>query len=331
MTGQIRGLECFTNGRNLGKKGCPYKPGPTVGIILVPFDFSSPALATSDDATIKAGLINLITAQLHNDSYAARFQHIGKFVDFEDKSEEPTMETRGYGKKTMINRGVQVHEYMHDEGSDYHNALKTFDGKHDQYKVLRYDAQGVITGANKYDATTGQVVGIQGIELDALNVYDRKEADYAVSSRFRVGFTFADSAELNEEMFAIATGINVAALCELNSVIDVMLTSFTVSTTRVHDFIVRTANGSINLGDTFGATLADSTAWVAYNKTSGVSIAVTSVAYNANSKKYTVTFTAGAGYVNGQVAVVRLADVSVLAGLDVEFYESDAVESTMLS
>jgi len=164
-TGQIRGLQCFIDLRNTGRSGCTYKPKFKKGHILVPYAWFLTVTPIMTDADIATALEAAIIAGLHNDDPLLRWQFIGKYEGFEDKSEAPTMQKKGYGNSVKVNDGTYVHEYMHGNGQDYHNVLRTYDGKQDQFKVLAVDPSGIVDGANQY-GTPGRIVGIQGIELD---------------------------------------------------------------------------------------------------------------------------------------------------------------------
>jgi glucosamine 6-phosphate synthetase-like amidotransferase/phosphosugar isomerase protein len=94
-------------------------------------------------------------------------------------------------------------------------------------------------------------------------------------------------------------------------------------------FQLKAGSGSVNLGDTFGSTLANIGAFVAANKGSGTSVAITSVTYSAVTKLYTVTLTAGAGYVVGQTLKFNLNTVTALTVLLISYYEGKEIEIVM--
>lgn len=327
---QIAGLKCFSKGRSTGRAGCKFMPGVAKMHVLVPYDWSLDITPGMSDDAIVAALVAAIVAGETEDVYASRFQPIGRYISFDDKSEAPTVQSFNLGSKSKVNDGVYIHEYTYDEGGlDQHIAIRSFDGKNDQYKTLIIDSAGVVYSTNKYDES-GALTAIQGIELSALDVYPFKSATYPTEAEFRVGYTYANASELNEDLFAIKVGSSIFSIIDANRVIDLVLIPFTATGARVHPFIIETVSGSINVADTLGAALEDPTAIVAVNKTSGVSIAVTSIALNALTKKYVVTFTAGSGYVATQVALVKMGSVSALEALDAEFYDgSTIVEITM--
>ena len=331
MSEQIRGLQILTNGRNTGRAGISLMPGFIKGDLLVPFGWSVAVGAGDSDATIVANVLTAITTGLINNSHLARFQFIGKYITFDDKSEAPTMQKFNLGGTSKVNDGKYIHEYTYDNGGvDYHNAVRTYDRKEDQYKVIRIDGAGVIYGVNQYD-NTGALIGFQGIELDNLNVYPRKEATFTTEAEYRVGYTFTDPLEMNDNMFAVATGINVFDLIENNLVVDITLVPFAFTATKVLPVMIKTVSGNVNLADTLGAALNDPTAIVAVNGISGVSVAVTSVALNPLTKKYVITFTTGAGYVATQPLLVSMGSVSALAALNAEYYDGSPIVTVIMT
>jgi hypothetical protein len=131
-------------------------------------------------------------------------------------------------------------------------------------------------------------------------------------------------------MFAVATGVNLFTIIEANLVVDIKLIPFTATSARVHPFHITTLSGNVNVADTLGDLLEDITLVSFVNKTTGVAIGVTSVVLNPLTKKYVVTFTAGSGYVSGQIATGRMGSISALAALGAEYFDgSTLVDITM--
>lgn len=329
MYDQIRNLMCFTNLRNTGRRGCKYDPRFAKLHILVPAAWYMDVTPVMTDEVISADLIAAIIAGLNDDDETTRFQIIGPYTGFEDKSEAPTMQKKGYGSSTKINDGTYIHEYTHSNGIGYHNSLRSYDGRHGEYKVLSIDASGVITGSN---GTGGgpTTPAIRGLELSNLNVFPYKAANFETEAEYRIGFTFAEPKEFNENGFAVATGdTKLVSKFEAAAVVDTVLLNTGSSATRTFEFRITTANGGVNLYDTYGATLADTTLFVAARQSNGAAITITSITANAITKDYSFLFAVGGGYSATAKAVLKMAAVSVLAAEDIEFYASDDVVFVM--
>jgi hypothetical protein len=317
---KLAGLKCFTNGRSTGQRGCKFFPKNAKAHILVPYNWSVTVLPTDSDATIAAAVIaDLKTKMVHN-TYLSAAQLIGKYINYEDKSEAAVMQSFNLQKKTKIQRTKYMLEYQHDNGQDFHNVLLTFQGKEDSYKCLIVEDGGIIRGTNVYDSN-GLLTAIAGIELDGIDVNDMKEGTPAAQAEFKWTLTYANANELNEDAFVIATGQNVYSVLDPYQVVDVQAIPFTATAARVHPVMLKTEAGDINLADTLGTALNDASIIAsAVNDTSGVAIAVTSVAVNVATGKYVITFTAGAGYVAGQTATIVWGSVAAFHALGADYY-----------
>lgn len=326
---KIAGLQCSTNVRSSGTKGCAFFPGNVKGHIVVPYDFAVAVAETDSDETIATNIVAAIQAAFGADAYAEAAQFFGKYVGFEDKSEVAPMQKYNYNISTKVGRTKYVHEYQHRKGQDYHNFMLTFQGKHEDYKVIQVEDGGRIRGVKKY-STAGALTHFMGLELDGIDVHDTIASTIDQEAGFKVALTYANAAEMNEDAFVVATGVNMFDVIAAVEVTDLYAIPFTAAA-RVHPIMIKTIDGSVNVANTLG-TLLDDTSLIksCVNKTSGVAIAVTSVAVNTLTGKYMVTFTAGSGYVNAQTAIIEFADVSDLHALDADWYRfPKKIEVTM--
>ncbi len=333
MPRSITGIKCFTDGRNTGRAGCPYKPGLIKADILVPWDFAVTVDPLDTDADILDNLMTALATIINVDNYQHRAQLIGRYISFEDKSEAPNMQKQGYGGQTKTNDGKTIHEHTYDNGGqDYHNAVRTFDGKVDTYKVIRVENTDTLRMCKVSDPANPGALLLQGIELEDLNVYPYKAANYTTEAEYRLGLTFADNDELNANMFAIATGQNILAILEALQVIDVSVGADASTGTAEFPLFLKTINGNVNLSDTLGDVIADPTAFAFTNGTSGATVDVLSVSRNPISKVYTVTLDVmSAGYNVGDNAVGGLAPVSALEALDAEYFEGNNTVALLMN
>ena len=323
----IRGLKCLTNRRNTGLQGCSFIPKHKRGCFLVPYDFSVTVNDNMTDDAVVAAILAALDAALLNDNPALRAYFIGGFVGFEDKSEAENMQKFGFGTSQPTNRGKIMHEYQIDpqKGFGYFAALHTFDLQHEDFKIVTIDTTRIY-GCNK--KSNGVLVAFQGQELDLLHVPDMKEPNYTEAVKYVLSLGYANNEELNEELFAVDMGQNMLTYGKAHTISDVLLTG-SFSATRVLKLKARTVIGGVNMGTLYGTELEDSTLYTFNNKLSGVAVAVTSNAYDPITGIWTITLTAGSGYVATQTLVVKYVAPSALVAGDVGYYESNTMEIVM--
>ena len=322
--------DCLSKRRNTGwlPESCIFDPSTFKGSILVPYGFSFACTANSTDATIRAAAIAAITAALANDNPLLRAYVIGQYVNFDDKSEAQVMQKYNYGVEEEANRGKIKYEFqVKNGGLGYFLALKSFHALQDMFKVIHFDDKRVYC-TNKVDGT-GALVGGQGFSLDFLNVPDFGAAKYDARAMYKIGFNHSNGGELNEEIFAIDLKQNVLSLCKSNAVIDVKLQG-SMTGTRIAKVSIKTLIGGVDLGAKYTTLLADTTLYVAANKTTGAAITISSIgAYDPITGTYTFTFASTGGYSVGQTLTLRTAAVSAMNTATVGNLESNVLELVM--
>jgi len=298
---------------------------------MVPFDWSVEVSPTDSDETIAANVMAALKEVIHADLYTSCGQLVGKYINFEDKSEEQVMQKFNLQKTTKVQRKKYMHEYQHDRGLDYHNVLLTLDGKEDMYKAVIIENGGIIRGVKVTD-TNGILTAFAGIELDKINTLDMKDGTPETISEFKWMLIYANASELNEDTFVVGTSLNVYSELEPFAVVDLKAIPFSATSNFTHPIMIETEDGTLNVGDTLGDILADTDLIAtATNDLSGLDLDLLSVSYNAGTKKYILVFDSGGGYVHGQVATLTFASTSVLHGLDADYYRiRKSIKITML-
>ena len=315
----IKGLTNNAVGLNTGKTPESLLPSLVVSGILVPFDWTFPVGVGDSDTTILANLETALSALLLNDSYEARGFYVGPFETFNDKSEATTYQTLGYGRKVKTQRMIITKEYqILDGGVQYWKAIQSFTGKIDQYKWLEIDNQGILYGTSTVDIVTGDITGMQGITLSALEPQDRKQANKSTVEEYILNMTFQDSGEVNENLYTIETGIELDAYVDDLGVQDVTMTPFGVMVATVVGLRVRSGDGGVDICLTIpGMLVADNL--VAVNASTGVAVPISSVAIVGNMLN--VTFGTTGGWDVGETVQIGLAAVSVLVTAGFSYYE----------
>jgi len=285
-----------------------------------------PITPLQSDAEIVANILAALRTGLINNNPLERIYFVGTFIGFDDKSEAPAAQKFGYGGQKMVNEGRYIHEYTYDNGGlGYNNAIRTFSGKQDQYKVVRITGKQ-IEGANYVGEGT---FGFQGAELDNLFVYPMKAPNYTEEPKFIISQEYAKISELNEELFVIDCGRDMLSFGKQYSIYDVELqgdfTGENIVTLRA-----KTVIGGVNIGDLFGSLLESHLLYRVNNKRTGVAIAITSIAYDDVTKTWTITLTSGAGYIPGDIAQISYVTVGELDDAGMSYYESNTLELVMV-
>lgn len=316
----VKGIAAGAAGLNSGKVDGALFASLVVSGIFVPYDWYFAVAITDSDVTILANLQTQLSAVLLHDTYASRGHYVGPFEAFTDRSEATTYQTLGYGRKVKTQRRIITKEYQILEGGlQYWRSIQSFEGKIDQYKWLEIDSEGVLYGTYERDATTGAVIGLTGFRLSALEPQDRVQANRNTVEEHILNLTFQDSAEANEDLYAIESGIDLDAFVADLGIIDVVMKETGVMASHVLDIRVLAGDGSIDITQTLPLLLAAANL-VAYNDSSGTAVGITSAAIVGN--KLRVTFNTGsAGWSVGTIVNVGLASVSTLVTAGFKYYE----------
>ena len=318
---RIAGLTNAAQGANTGKNTTPLQPQLIRGSILVPYGWTMAIAPGDTDATIVANLQAALLAVQTNVSYVSRGHYIGPYETYEDKMTAPTVQTLGYGKEVETDRGRYNDEFIFDEGGiDYHKSVLTFRGKHNQYKRLDIDLSGNVQGACTYD-TTGKFTGIQGFALSRLYPHDRKNANKTTEMEYRIAYSLRNSAEYNENLCIIETGVDMIAFVENLGVQDVAITPTGAMVAHVVDCIITAEDGGINLALTLPSMMVAASFVFTNLETGSTAVTLTSVAVVGNKVRFTFA-AAGAGWVLGNHVQIALTDVTTLATAGFKYYET---------
>jgi hypothetical protein len=335
----IKGLKTQGRGSNTGKPAQAFDPSLLKGAILVPFAWNVP-IAPGDTDTI---IINRILASLFGVGsapgtaiavdYAQRSFYIGPFEQFDDKSDAPTIQTLGYGKKIDTFRGVYNLDFIFDQGGvDYFHSVLSFRGKKDVYKLVLFGANGELWCTKQFD-NNGNIIGMQGVQMSRLYPNDFKFGNEKSEALYGVSFSLSNSKEINENAFVVLTNMDLVSYIEGYGIQDVYLNvplTLGVPTPIVHaaGTLAVTplfAGGGLNL-ETVLPALATPSAWAATNNVTGAAITITSV--TATPGVFTFLFdvtTLGTMFTAGQSVVLKLLNVPALGVLGYQWYESNAV------
>jgi hypothetical protein len=311
----------FTKHANTGKASVTYDPSPIRGGFLAPVANSIITPANQTGPALQA----FIQAQLTHDDPKMRWQQIGPFEQMDDKSEAPQKQTLGYGRSFITDRGKIGLEFTYLEGGfDYHMSILNYNGAQSQYKWFEYDSTTNLIAAQALDASGN----MKGISLSQIFAYDVKEANRTTVPEYRLALMFLTNAERNENRFVLKTGFDFISAFEGIGVQDVVLQNVTPVGTAAGTYHIAATvgGGAIDLVNTLQSTLAVTAAQAITNAQTGAAITITSVALNGTKTAMVIvldkTDTDYPAVAAGSYVSFGLALVSVLAGLNMKYYEA---------
>ena len=316
---------------NTGKMSNPLYAGLVISGMLIPYNASMTVNPGDSALTVVANLQTWLSGMLLNDTPSSRAFYIGPFDAFNDKSEATTYQTLGYGKKVKTQRQIITKEYqIVDGGVQYWRAIQSFTGKIDQYKWVEFDNQGVFYGTNQTNATTGAIIGVQGIQLSALEPQDRKQANKSTVEEHILNLSFQNSGEVNEDLFTIESGIELDLFVNDLGLQDVSIVATGAMVAKVVSFAITTGDGAINLCTALPAMIVAASFVLTNLETGSTAITVTSWTIVAGVATLTLSG-AGAGWVPGDHLLVKLALPSVLSAAGFKYYESNTASVVMVA
>lgn len=308
---ELNKLNCGTSKANTGYGDCVLNFGKIIGAIEVPFDL---VLTQTELSDLQKTLIDLIQA----DSKGKRIYPFPTFEAITDNSQDPTLQSLGYGSQQVVKDGNYNWVFQYINGAlCVSNKLRTHSNSYG--KFLFFDDKNVLFGTTGY--TNTGIKGISGITMDVFYPFPWKANDGTNVTSFRVLFDFK-SPQVNEYLAYVQADFNLTTLMGLENAI---LSVLSGPTTGVVQIGVSTGCSQENLYDELGADLAVSNLWAAYNDATGVAIPITSVAVNNGLKGYTVTLdTADPAYVavtaTGKIRL-ELVGPTELAAADITGFE----------
>lgn len=301
--------------RNTGFGNCVVDIGTMRGIFYVP---KGTVLTTASIAAFKTALAALIA----NDDPYLRGYPVHGFVGPTDSSEDLTIQTFPYGGKAVVKEGDYDWLFQFTNGKFCLNiALRGMNGIDQDFFI--YDANARIYGTDPGDGTDT----IKAIEPTLKWTAPFKLPDGSAVTVYGTRVAFAPY-QINEGVRFVDLGGNggLAYIKSLKGLQDIALTKISRAT-NVMKIGTYTSCGSIDLSGAsyFQTLLASASLWRVYAPT-GNAITITSVAYDANVKGFTVTVDAtDPDYVAGDTFTVTLAPVSVLVAAGIIGFEGGTV------
>ena len=298
--------------RNAGIANVVFNLNKMANVMLIPKGEVIPASAFAD-------LKTYIQGKLFADNYAERWQLFPKAVGVESAGEAAKTETSGFGDtRTVQGAKIAWSPTFWAGGKNFHTSARAFNGMADAFDLLYFDEKGVLCGT-LVEGSNSTADGLKGYALADIFTDTAMQPDGSKGSETKTRFALADESEFNDHFAFLETSITVS---QLKSVVDVDLSL--VSNDGAGILVIAPKAGAENLVARFPTALNGLTAWVAQRMDTGATVAISAVtAVPGLGFRVTHTIT---GIPAATQIQTRLASVTILKGLGVEGFESDAIE-----
>lgn len=298
---------CATEGANTGGIDCDPVRGLPLQLIPGSASFTPTDYATN--ATLEAAFLDKIIQP------AGSSDKLFPFPVIQANSPKTTAAkyaTLGYGLEIKILRSKPGYEFEVLAGSALEKKLIKFDGL--QIPLFIFDDKSRIWGVTDSQANFKGAKYLVGVEPK-----DFEDANAAKTTKITI--SIIDSRDFVENAKFADTSFNTSDIVGLN---DVDLYEAVVSATNVRHIGVRiitsNINSFLNIGDTYSTELANAALWTAKTGVGfATDIAITSVAWDATNKCWTVTIdsTAYTALASGDKIEIALVDTIALNTADV--------------
>lgn len=326
MSGLQNVAICNTKGAgNTGFGSCVVDIGYIAAIWFAPDNFKIPTASITAATT---GALAVINAAILNDLPAQRLYPVPGIVKLTDGTEADTIVTYPDGTKALVKEGRYALTLQFVKGAfclSY--RLRMANGLNRSFFLIDKNGRiyGTDTGDGKVTAIKPDFAWTNGFKFnDGTN-----PAEYSTMVEF-------DKTYLNDypSFLDFKNNGGYAALLAMSGLQDVVIEKVTRSV-AVINVTAKTACGTTNLFDLYGATLASGSLWVAYTDsvitpgTPGNALTIVSVASNTNAKAYTITIdTTDPDYVVGAPIWIGLAGPTETQPALLAGYESNLVSIT---
>lgn len=300
---------CSSIGANTGAIDCDPTRGLPVQIIAGSASFAPSDYATN--ATFEAAFQSKLKQATGSSDKLFPFPVIQGNTD---KTTAAKMATLGYGLQLKLLRSKAGYEFDVLAGSSLEKKLIAFDGLIVPCFIM--DDKSKIWGILDSDKNFKAAKYLVGVEPKGFE-------DGNSAKTTKISLSIIDSRDFVENAEFAGTSFNASDIVGLN---DVLLYEAVASTTNVKSIGLKISTSNIlsflNVADTteFQALLASSTLWTAKTGASfATALAITSVAYDATNKCWTVTFdsTAYNALATGAQIELALVDAPTLDAADV--------------
>lgn len=296
---------------NIGFKGCNNEPDFLKYIVFVPKGTTIPAASLLTQAAFNT----YVDAALESDTRADRWFITPLLGEFKNNTEAPKIKDMD-GLKLLSQMMPYNWEWRLAPGNKcIHKKLKTFHQQQSNYDCFVIDANGLWMGWED-PSDTGKM---KAYTVDSIIIADWDPKVSGETNKYSIMLAFGDNKQFNDYWANFASTRSAGTLVGLTDVslsqgVDTAGTAI-VNTTSYIYVRANVACGGTNMGDLFGDTLDDTTAWLVTNS-SGGSVSLTGVTYNTTTKNFRLA--SSTAFTSAATFNVKMAAPSVLTGLDAD-------------
>lgn len=270
---------------NTGVPPCYFEPKNIVGAIIVHPTKAYTAAQVTDLATFKAALLAdaLVVGN-------GRIFPVFRFNAITDNSEDATVQTTGYGEKSISREGDYDWTFQYFDGGACLNAnLRKFNDL--KYKVFFVDRDNNIFGTKN---SSGDFVGIT---TSFIFTHKWKVNDGTNSTTYRIQFSLPKPEEINDAGKLAFVAANFDFETEIKGLLDLEVYQISLAF-GVATVGVRLNCGKTDLHATYATELADTNLWVVTDA-NGATVVISSVTDNPTAGGWDIAFTGtGTHYIN---------------------------------
>lgn len=301
----LNSKNCAVGGGNTGYGDCFVDLKNIVGGILVPAGREYTPDETASAATMLAAIQADILAAATSRAYP-----LASFEGLTDNTEDPTIQTLGYGGLAVTREGLYNLTLQFIQGGlCLSKSLRKFNSSN--RSVLLFDASGLLVG---WKSGTN----LKGIPLDMFYQRPFRLNDGTNVTNYSTQLVFKPQ-YLNDLIGFIE--MSIGDLSALRGLQDIVLSETTGSNLPILKIKAKTGCAGTDLYDLFSTELADADLWTARNL-DGEEIAITSVVVDAGLKAWTVTVdSADPNYPVSGPVIISLAPPTDLAAEGIDGYE----------
>lgn len=308
----INEIQCLASDLNTGLARCTAQMGLVKLAIGVPKGTYVTNANMADPSTY-------ILAKIHHDTPAVRWYPSPLFMGVEINNTEAATQSFGYGGTVRVGEDKSSWMFQVIQGDRCgYDAIRKFHKQHESLDFYYVDAQGQLMGHYR---TVSSELRLYAYSFDDIYVPTPKPGTGSAAPEHKISFMFEDDTQLADRFGLVQTGLDLGELVGVNSVNLTLVGS--VGTNGTVIVYAKTVCGGANMGDLYGSTLANVAYWILMNETDGLEVALTSVAYNATLKQYTIDpDQADANYDVGDTLRLKFEPVGDLVAGGIAYYET---------